>query len=95
MKLKENQELFPIPCWIRKLGWGDQTGQSRMTLTPMAIERSNRITYHVIGREKARIVSKLASASSPGGEDYPAAQIPGEWFLDREAASNLRLGEKL
>ena len=72
-----------------------QTGQSRITLTPMAIERSNRITYHVIGREKARIVSKLASVSSPGGEDYPTAQIPGEWFLDREAASNLRLGEKL
>ena len=72
-----------------------QTGQSRVTLTPMAIERSNRITYHVIGREKARIVSKLASPSPPGYEDYPAAQIPGEWFLDREAASNLRLGEKL
>ncbi len=72
-----------------------QTGQSRMTLTPTAIERSNRITYHVTGREKARIVSKLASLSSTGHEDYPAAQIPGEWFLDREAASSLRLGEKL
>ena len=71
-----------------------QTGQNRMTLTPMAIERSSRVTYHIIGRDKAGIVSKLTSPSPAGSGDYPAAQISGEWFLDREAASNLRLGER-
>ncbi len=65
-----------------------QTGQMRITLTPLAIKKSNRITFHVIGQGKAKIVPELVSESSKKS-GYPAAHIQGEWFLDREAASNL------
>lgn len=67
-----------------------ETGQSRITMTPLAINNSGRTTYHVIGSKKAGIVSKLASNPS-AGNIYPAMQIPGEWYLDQAAASNLKL----
>jgi 6-phosphogluconolactonase len=67
-----------------------ETGQKRITMTPMAINRSRRITYHVIGSKKAKIISKLAS-QLPESKKYPAAQIEGDWFLDQEAASKLPL----
>jgi len=65
-----------------------ETGQNRVTMTPAAINRSSRITYHAIGESKAEIVSALASDPS-ASNIYPAAQIQGEWFLDRESASKL------
>ena len=68
------------------------TGQKRITMTPMAINRSRRITYHVIGSKKAKIISKLAS-QLPESKKYPAAQIEGDWFLDQEAASKLSLSD--
>ena len=64
------------------------TGKTRITLTPLAIRKSHRITYHVIGREKSHIVSELVSKSS-GSEKLPAACITGEWYLDQDAASRL------
>ena len=68
-----------------------QTGQMRITLTPSVIKKSNRITYHIISREKAEIVSDVVSGSA-GTESYPAAHISGEWYLDHEAASKLDMG---
>ena len=67
-----------------------QSDQSRITLTPAALKKSNRITYHVIGLEKAGIVSDLISGSARK-DSYPAAQVSGEWYLDREAASSINL----
>ena len=64
------------------------TGQIRVTMTPFAIRQSNRITYHVIGREKSGIISELVSQIG-NYANYPAAHIPGEWYLDSEAASKL------
>ncbi len=61
----------------------------RVTMTPYAIKNSDRITYHVIGRESADIVFRLLSR--PDGElVYPADHISGEWYLDSEAASGLK-----
>ena len=65
-----------------------QSGQMRITQTPLAIRKSSRITYHVIGREKAEIVSELVSEKGEV-KHYPAAHIQGEWYLDHEAASKL------
>ena len=65
-----------------------ETGQNRITMTPSAINKSKRITYHVIGERKTGIVYKLVS--DPAARNiYPASQILGELFLDRAAASNL------
>ena len=59
-------------------------------MTPLAINNSRRITFHAIGKRKAEIVLKLAADPS-AAKLFPAAQIQGEWFLDREAASRLDL----
>ncbi len=53
------------------------TDQTRDTLTPSAIQRSTRITYHVVGQEKSKIVSELVSGVP--ALNYPAAHIAGEW----------------
>ena len=67
-----------------------KTGQHRITLTPLAINNSRRITYHAIGKRKSEIVLKLAT-DPLAANLFPAAQIQGEWFLDKEAASRLDL----
>ena len=66
-----------------------ETGQRRITLTPSAIQRSACITYHVVGRQKAEMVSVLVSGSLQS-KNYPAAHIRGEWYLDEAAASSLK-----
>jgi 6-phosphogluconolactonase len=65
-----------------------ETGQPRITLTPSAIRKSNRTTYHVIGREKSGIILDLVSQKG-SHINYPAAHISGECYLDKEAASKL------
>ena len=65
-----------------------QTAQIRITLTPSAIRQSHRITYHVIGKEKAKIIAEIFSKTGKKN-NYPAAQLSGEWFLDSDAASSL------
>ena len=62
-----------------------ETGQSRITLTVSAFQQAEHITYHVIGAEKADIVSELDSQSR-ASKKYPAAHIEGEWYLDQAAA---------
>ena len=80
----EQKTLLDLPnlCGIAR---HPQTDQIRITLTPSAINRSHRITYHVIGRGKARVVSELLSEPSEKSH-YPTAHIKGEWYLDQEAA---------
>jgi 6-phosphogluconolactonase len=65
-----------------------ETNQARITLTPFAIQRSAYVTYHVIGKKKAEIVSALVSKFNKNNK-YPAGNISGEWFLDQAAASKL------
>ncbi|MBT3515009.1 MAG: 6-phosphogluconolactonase [Nitrospina sp.] len=64
------------------------TGQNRITLTPSALNRSRRITYHVIGSDKAAIVSNLVSKKTDN-QGFPTGYIEGEWFLDTAAASKI------
>ena len=65
-----------------------ETGQNRITMTPFAITKSDRITYHVFGERKAEIISKLFS-DPVASNIYPASQFQGEWFLDQAAASKV------
>jgi 6-phosphogluconolactonase len=64
------------------------TGQKRITLTPYALKLSGRITYHVIGSDKAAVVSELVSENSKN-KRFPTGYIEGEWFLDNAAASKI------
>lgn len=64
------------------------TGQNRITMTLLALKNSTRVTYHVIGKKKSKIVSEITSNSSPQ-LIYPASQIKGELFLDKHAASKI------
>ena len=65
-----------------------ETNQKRITLTVPLFQYAKHITYHVVGSEKAKIISELIS-QSPESKKYPAAQIHGEWYLDEAAASCL------
>ena len=83
----EQETLLHTPnlCGIAR---HPQTDQIRITLTPSAMNRSHRITYHVTGRGKARVVSDLLSKPLEKNY-YPTAHIKGEWYLDHGAASHL------
>jgi 6-phosphogluconolactonase len=63
------------------------TGQERITLTPYALNRSGRVTYHVVGQDKAVIASDLIL--KPDNKRFPTGHIKGEWFLDTAASSLL------
>ncbi len=65
-----------------------QTGQKRITLCPSALQKSKCTTYHVLGLNKAEIVSRLVHESSER-KKYPAAYFSAEWYLDQAAASLL------
>ena len=82
------EKIFKTPnlCEVTK---HPETNQTRITLTPFAIQRSACVTYHVIGKKKAEIVSALVSKSNKNNK-YPAANISGEWYLDQAAAANLK-----
>jgi 6-phosphogluconolactonase len=64
------------------------TGQKRITLTPYALNQSGRITYNVIGLDKAVKVSDLIPEHSIKNR-FPTDYVEGEWFLDCAAASLL------
>jgi 6-phosphogluconolactonase len=82
---QENFLSTPKLCGVSQ---HPQTGQNRITLTASALQNAACITYHVIGSDKAGIVSELVS-KSPESKKFPVAYIPGEWYLDQAAASNL------
>jgi 6-phosphogluconolactonase len=66
------------------------TGKKRITLTPLALNRSGRITYNVIGADKAVKVSDLIQANLMKNR-FPTDYVEGEWFLDYAAASLLNV----
>ena len=68
------------------------TGEKRITLTPFALNRSSRITYHVIGSDKAIKVSDLISENSKHNR-FPTDYVEGEWFLDYAASSLLNVSK--
>ena len=82
------KEIFLSTSKLCGVSQHPQTSQNRITLTASAFQKAACITYHVIGSDKARIVSELVS-KSPESKKFPAAYISGEWYLDQAAASNL------
>lgn len=82
------QEKNLITSSLCEVALHSETDQKRITLTPAAIKCSTCVTYHVTGQQKAEIVSSLVLKSCQRNK-YPAAYIPGEWYLDEDAASSL------
>jgi 6-phosphogluconolactonase len=62
------------------------TGEKRITLTPYALNQSSRVTYNVVGSDKADKISDLVLETSRNNR-FPTDYIKGEWFLDYAAAS--------
>jgi len=83
------QEEFLKTSNLCEVARHPETHQTRITLTPSAIQRSTCVTYHVIGQQKARIVSELVLKPEKN-KKYPAASILGEWYLDKAAAFGLK-----
>ena len=82
------QEALYNPQGFCDVAQHPETNQKRITLTVPLFQYAKHITYHVVGSEKAGVISLLISESSESNL-YPAAQIPGEWYLDEAAASCL------
>lgn len=73
-----------------------QSGQLRVSKTATLIENSQRITYLVLGENKAAIIHKI-STEPAGSERYPAAKIAAkagltQWYLDPGSAKLLIQG---
>ena len=71
-----------------------EKGINRITLTPKIINQAAQITFLVSGKEKAEILAKVFNPESDE-KKLPANYIQpvqGElsWFIDREAASQLK-----
>jgi 6-phosphogluconolactonase len=66
----------------------------RVTLTYPALNRSDEVWFVVSGAEKAEAVGRALSAEPPSVQEIPATGVRGRvqtiWFLDREAASQVR-----
>ena len=82
------QEALLNPQGFCDVAEHPETKQKRITLTAPMLQRAKHITYHVVGSEKAEVISELISESSES-QKYPAARIHGEWYLDKAAASSL------
>jgi 6-phosphogluconolactonase len=82
------QEALLNPQGFCDVAQHPETKQKRITLTAPILQRAKHITYHVVGSEKAEVISELISESSES-QKYPAARIHGEWYLDEAAASCL------
>jgi len=82
------QEALCNPQGFCDVAQHPETNQKRITLTVPVFQYAKHITYHVVGSEKAEVISQLISESTES-KIYPAAQIPGEWYLDEVAASCL------
>jgi 6-phosphogluconolactonase len=66
----------------------------RVSLTFPALNRSDEVWFVVNGTEKAEVVGRALSAEPPPVQELPATGVRGQvqtiWFLDREAASEVR-----
>ena len=72
-----------------------QTGQLRISKTGYLIEQSKRITYLVIGENKAEMI-RLINTQPINSQKYPAAYIASktgmtEFYLDHQAAKKLEV----
>ena len=71
-----------------------RTGQLRISKTAYLIEQSQRLTYLVIGENKAKMIQLINTKSSDIFRKYPAANIRSkngntEFYLDSQAAKLL------
>ena len=87
------QEKLMTTSKLCEVAQHPETDEKRITLTPSSILQSAHITYHVSGQQKSEIVSALVLKPTQT-KNYPAAHIPGEWYLDEAAASGIRHSEK-
>jgi 6-phosphogluconolactonase len=66
----------------------------RVSLTFPALNRSDAVWFVVAGADKAEAVGRALAAEPPGVHEIPATGVHGRqetiWFLDREAASQVR-----
>jgi 6-phosphogluconolactonase len=70
------------------------TGQQRITISGRVINNAASIVFHVTGKNKADIVTKIVDNSDPG-KQYPASLVsPSDgklyWYLDNEAGMQLK-----
>jgi 6-phosphogluconolactonase len=69
------------------------TGQKRITLTPLIINNASKIAFYITGMSKAAIVNEIL-VKQHESDKYPAAHIKPStgnlyWFLDASAAKGL------
>ncbi len=63
---------------------------ARLTITPPVIAAARRVAVLVVGADKAATVA-CALQGGPGADDFPVRlALGGVWFLDRDAARELR-----
>ncbi|HEX3929590.1 MAG TPA: 6-phosphogluconolactonase [Nocardioides sp.] len=66
----------------------------RVSLTFAALNRSEAVWFVVSGADKADAVGQALAAEPPGVDQIPATGVRGQqqtiWFLDRDAASQVR-----
>lgn len=91
-----NQTNFDDPS-IAIVATHPESGQVRVSKSARLIENAKRITYLVLGKNKAGVLKQIQQ-SSPEAMSYPAARVQStngitEWFLDLQAASLLSKGE--
>lgn len=87
-------ELQPEPGNVCAVAIHPETGQERITLTLQVINNARRVTFLAAGRNKASVAETILSRKGRY-LDFPASRVNPrlgslEWFLDREAAGNLR-----
>jgi len=92
--------LFPAveavedPAGICAVAIHPESGQKRITLSLKVLNHARRVSFIVTGQGKAEVVADILN-QSPQSQHYPAAQVNPtqgqlEWFLDEEAASQIR-----
>jgi 6-phosphogluconolactonase len=74
-----------------------ESGQKRITITGKVINNSEAVAFIVLGKNKATLISEIINGI-PGSEKYPAAHVKPvygslDWYIDREAASELSFSE--
>ena len=71
-----------------------ENGQQRITLTNRVLNQAHRVTFIVTGKSKAQVVADILNESQKS-KNYPSAHVHPdqgtlEWFLDAEAATDIK-----
>jgi len=90
LSLFPNSEALKEQSSICVVSQHPQTGQKRISLTLPVISNAQKITFLVIGQEKAQVVHGILTSNGKS-VNYPAAQISPksgilQWYLDEAAA---------